>query len=130
MADAVVDASVWVSRLVAIDAHHRDTVDWFEEQRRQSSLLVVPALMPPEVAGAIAPRARDGRLARRAVDSLLRLPTLRLVALDRHLAEEAVDWPPISECAEPMRRTLPSHAGSVSHWSHGIANNATERAES
>ncbi len=91
VADVVVDASVWVSRLVAVDEHHRETVDWFERRQREASLLVVPALMPPEVAGAIARRLRDGRLARRAVEHLLRLPTLRLVTLDRHLADDAVD---------------------------------------
>jgi prevent-host-death family protein len=51
---------------------------------------LVPALMPPEVAGALARRLRNGRLARRAVQYLLRLPTLRLVSLDRRLAEDAV----------------------------------------
>jgi predicted nucleic acid-binding protein len=89
VADAVVDASVWVSRLVPADAHHAATVDWFARQEEAASLLVVPALMPAEVAGAIARRTRDGRLARRVVERLLRLPTLRLVTLDRRLAERA-----------------------------------------
>ena len=89
MADAVVDASVWVSRLVPTDPHHEATVGWFARQEQEGGFLVVPALMPPEVAGAIARRTRDGRLARRAVDRLLRLPALRLVTLDRGLAKLA-----------------------------------------
>jgi predicted nucleic acid-binding protein len=89
VADAVVDASVWVSRLVSTDSHHATTTAWFARQEQEGGCLVVPALMPPEVAGAIARRTHDGRLARRALVALLRLPALRLVALDRRLAELA-----------------------------------------
>lgn len=83
------DASVWVSRLVAGDVHHARTRRWFERQDREASLLVVPALMLPEVAGAIARRTGDARLARRAMDRLLRLANLRLIPLDRVLAGSA-----------------------------------------
>jgi predicted nucleic acid-binding protein len=89
VADAVIDASVWVSRLVPTDVHHEATVGWFERQEDEAGLMVVPALMPPEVAGAISRRTRDAKLARRAVARLLRLPALRVVAVDRRLAERA-----------------------------------------
>jgi predicted nucleic acid-binding protein len=88
VADAVVDASVWVSRLVPVDAHHRASVAWFEA-REEGDLLLAPALMPPEVAGALSRRTRDAALAWRAVRSLLRLPALRLAALDEELSERA-----------------------------------------
>ena len=45
--------------------------------------------MPPEVAGALSRRTGDGRLARRAVRQILRLPALRLAILDAELAERA-----------------------------------------
>ena len=45
--------------------------------------------MLPEVAGAIARRTGDARLARRAMDRLLRLANLRLIPLDRVLAGSA-----------------------------------------
>lgn len=48
-----------------------------------------PALLLPEIVGAIARRTGQRRLARRAVAAVLRLPELRLVALDRRLAEIA-----------------------------------------
>ncbi|TMA43175.1 MAG: type II toxin-antitoxin system VapC family toxin, partial [Deltaproteobacteria bacterium] len=89
VADAVVDASVWVSRLVPSDVNHKATVDWFERRGEEGSLLIVPAVMPPEVSGAIARRTRDRKLARRAIERLLRLPTLRIVTVDRRLAEHA-----------------------------------------
>ena len=89
MADAVVDASVRVSRLVPSDVNHKATVDWFERRGEEGSLLIVPAVMPPEASGAIARQTRDRKLARRAIVRLLRLPTLRIVTVDRRLAEHA-----------------------------------------
>lgn len=91
MDDVVVDASVFVSRLVRTDAHHPTTTRWFERHGDGSNLLVVPAVMPAEVAGAIARRTKDGTLARRAVDRLLRLPFLRVVAVDRTLGLQAAN---------------------------------------
>jgi predicted nucleic acid-binding protein len=89
VADAVVDASVWVSRFVRGDVHHERARRWFERRADEGGLLVAPALMPPEVAGAIARRTGDGGLARRALGRLLALSDLRLVPLDRDLAGEA-----------------------------------------
>jgi predicted nucleic acid-binding protein len=89
VADAVVDASVWVSRLVPLDAHHRAAKQWLDAQERAGALLIGPALMPPEVAGAIARATRRSAIARHAVRRLLRLPALRLVDLDGDLAEHA-----------------------------------------
>lgn len=91
MDDVVVDASVFVSRLLRNDAHHAPTRQWFESRERAGALLVVPALMPAEVAGAITRRINDGRRARIAIERLLRLPELRVVALDRRMGERAAD---------------------------------------
>jgi len=89
--DVVVDASVFVSRIVRADAHHAPTLEWFREREEFDAFFVVPALMPAEVAGAVARRIHDGRRARRAVDHLMRLPTLRVVAIDRKVGERAAD---------------------------------------
>ena len=70
-ADAVVDASVWVSRLVPSDVNHKATVDWFERRGEEGSLLIAPAVMRP------------------AIERLLRLSTLRIVTVDWRLAEHA-----------------------------------------
>lgn len=87
--DAVVDASVWVSRLIASERHHVVTRSWLDGAAREGALLVAPALMLPEVGGALARRTGEARLARRALQQLMRVPGLRLIPLDQKLAEMA-----------------------------------------
>jgi predicted nucleic acid-binding protein len=85
----VVDASVVVSRVVPNDVHHAASRAWLTRHVAEGGLLISPALLLPEVAGAIARRTRRYRLARRAVEELLRLPALRLVPIDDVLARAA-----------------------------------------
>jgi predicted nucleic acid-binding protein len=51
--------------------------------------VIAPALLLPEVAGAVARRTGEPGLARRAVAAVLRLPSLRLVPVDDVLAHAA-----------------------------------------
>ena len=85
---SVVDASVWVSALVASDAHHAVSRAWLETEDASGQLLVAPALLLPEVAAAVARRS-EASLAHRAVAWLGRVASLRLVPLDAILAEDA-----------------------------------------
>lgn len=85
----VVDASVIVSRLVPHDAHHEVSRRWLARHAAEGGLLVTPALLLPEVAGAVARRTGSARLASRAVDAVLRVPGLRLVPVDDVLARTA-----------------------------------------
>lgn len=92
MADAamvVVDASVWVARLVPQDTFHALVRDWMAARRAENTFLISPALLLPEVAGAIARRTGDHELARRALEALQRLPGLRLILMERGLVEAA-----------------------------------------
>ena len=73
----VVDASVVVSRLLPHDAHHEASRRWLARHVAQGGLLIAPALLLPEVAGAIARRTGEPRLASRAILAILRLPGLR-----------------------------------------------------
>src|SRR5262249_31383549 len=73
VADAVVDASVWVSRFVTHDAHHAASVRWLAETTSVDGLLAAPALLLPEVAGPIARITKNPRLARRVVSRVLRV---------------------------------------------------------
>jgi predicted nucleic acid-binding protein len=82
----VVDASVVVSRLVSHDVHHEASRRWLTRHVARGGLVVAPALLLLEVAGAVARRTGPPRLARRAVDAVLRLPGLRLVPVDDPLA--------------------------------------------
>ncbi len=52
----VVDASVWVSRLVPADVHHDLSRRWMTASAASGALLIGPALLLPEVAAAIARR--------------------------------------------------------------------------
>jgi len=85
----VVDASVWVSRLVPQDAHYGDSRRWLEKHISGGGLLTAPALLLAEVAGAISRRTGEPDLANRAVETILRVPGLRLVSIDALLAKEA-----------------------------------------
>lgn len=85
----VVDASVVVSRLVPHDVHHEASRRWLTRHVAEGGLVIAPALLLPEVAGAVARRTGEPRLARRAVAAVLRLPALRLVPVDDSLARTA-----------------------------------------
>jgi len=82
----VVDASVWVSRLVRGDIHHEPSRLWLGRLAEQGTIAVAPALLLAEVAGAIARRTGRSALALRAVSLLQALPNLRLVPIDAELA--------------------------------------------
>lgn len=85
----IVDASVVVSHLVPQEAGHEASRRWLARHVAAGGLVIAPVLLLPEVAGAIARRTRSPRLARRAIDALLRLPALRLLDLDETLARAA-----------------------------------------
>ncbi len=84
----VVDASVWVSRLVPQDVHHQASRRYLEERATVGDRLIAPVLLLAEVAGAIACRTGAPELGCRALEGLLRFPGLRLVTVDRHLGQE------------------------------------------
>jgi predicted nucleic acid-binding protein len=54
VADAVIDASVWVSRFVTHDPHHAASARWLATTTASEGLLAAPTLVLPEVAGPIA----------------------------------------------------------------------------
>jgi predicted nucleic acid-binding protein len=84
----VVDASVWVSSLLADDAFYAPSHEWLRETARRGPL-VAPALMLAEVAGALSRRTGDVVDGQKALRSLLRLQALRIVTLDQRLGEAA-----------------------------------------
>ena len=85
----VVDASLWVARLVPQDAFHADVRAWMDARLREGTAFLAPALLLAEVAGAISRRTDDALLSSQAVEHLERLPSLRLVEMDRGLLQEA-----------------------------------------
>jgi predicted nucleic acid-binding protein len=91
VADAVVDASVWVSRVLAHDPGHERTVGWFDRQTTEGALHVAPVLLLAEVAGALARVTRSGEAGRRLAEQLARLPELRLVTIDGPVGTRAAE---------------------------------------
>jgi predicted nucleic acid-binding protein len=86
----VVDASVWVSRLVEEDVFHDLCRQWLNGQRSRGNQFLAPALLLVEVAAAISRRTGDTDLARRAVHAIKMLPDLRLVEMSNDVVETAV----------------------------------------
>jgi predicted nucleic acid-binding protein len=85
----VIDASVWVARLVPQDVFHLPATQWMAARRQENALFVSPALLLPEVAGAISRRTGSRDLADQAVAALQRLPGLRLIEMEQPLVESA-----------------------------------------
>lgn len=85
----VVDASLWVARLVPKDAFHITVRTWMDVSRAEDIEFLAPALLLAEVGGAIARGTGEADLASRAVDYLENIPGLRLVEMDRRLLDQA-----------------------------------------
>lgn len=85
----VVDASVWVSRFVGGDVHHEASYLWLAGLVQERTAIAAPALLLPEVAGAIARRSGRPELATRALSLLQRLPNVRLVPIEVELSQLA-----------------------------------------
>lgn len=78
----VTDASIWVSHLVAQDAHHAASRRWLTRIVGEGIIVAAPALLLAEVAGAIARRTADSDLGHRALEHVVSTPNLRLVPSD------------------------------------------------
>jgi predicted nucleic acid-binding protein len=89
MSAAVIDASVWVSRLAPVDVHHRASRQWLETHAASGDQFVCPTLVLAEIAGAVARRTGDAHTANEAVAAIERIPALRLLSLDPRLAKTA-----------------------------------------
>ncbi len=87
----VVDASLWVARLVPQDVFYESVKTWMAAQRADGVQFVAPGLLLAEVAGAVSRRTGDSKLAQQAVKTLSNLPDLRLVEMERSLAVKAAD---------------------------------------
>ena len=85
----VVDASVWVSRLVAEDVFHETVKQWMVEQREQNVEFVSPFLLLAEIGGAISRRIGIPALGLDAIQQVEKLPGVRLVEMDNALLQDA-----------------------------------------
>ena len=86
-----VDASVFLNAFNPLEVGHGESQRLLALMQDQALPIIVPALLLPEVAGAIARGRRDAELARRFATAVSRLPHLVIVPLDASLAHPAVE---------------------------------------
>jgi predicted nucleic acid-binding protein len=86
-----VDASVFLNAFNPYEAGHDESNRLLARMQDQAIPIIVPTLLLPEVAAAVARGRDDADLARRFSELLRRLPHLILVPLDEQSAAQAAD---------------------------------------
>jgi predicted nucleic acid-binding protein len=79
----VIDASVWVSRILVTDTNHIAARNWIGRHLKGRGTLIAPTLFEIEVAAAVARVTQDKELARKQIAQVRRLNTkgvIRFVA--------------------------------------------------
>ena len=87
----VVDASVWISVLLADDFFHVQSYSWFQTYSELQGEMSEPSLLLPEVAAGLRRRTNDPLVSRNAVQYLTHLTELHIVPIDSHLAHTAAE---------------------------------------
>ena len=85
---AVLDAGVFVAHFVEADAAHSECVNVVAACKAELIQVVVPLVLPAEVAGAIARRTGDQTLALLALTHLRNYPWLRVRLADTRFVEQ------------------------------------------
>ena len=92
MADLyTIDASVFLNAFNPYEPGHEDSHRLLARLQEQAAPIIVPTLLLPEVAAAVARGREDEALAREFATALSRLPHLVWVGLDTTLAQQAVE---------------------------------------
>jgi predicted nucleic acid-binding protein len=111
----VVDASVWISVLVASDANHAVSRSWMQRWVDDGKTFVLPLLILPEVAGGASRRTGVPMLGDAAAASILNDPS---IARWRHSPRSTPRPFPSAE-QTPFIRRWPNVKGSP--WLPGMA---------
>jgi predicted nucleic acid-binding protein len=85
----VVDASVWVSRLIEGDEFHIAVKNWVNSQREQGTTFISPSLLLAEVGGVISRVTGKPELGLSAIQKIENLPDIRIVEMDKALMDDA-----------------------------------------
>jgi predicted nucleic acid-binding protein len=85
----VMDASVWVSRLISHDPNNSRAVAWLGNHVRGGGILAAPTMLAIEIAAAISRRTGSAADAHAAAGQLYALPFVRLAPIDQSLVAEA-----------------------------------------
>jgi predicted nucleic acid-binding protein len=89
--DVVIDASVWVSRLLPQDVNHGVADSWVNRHIMSGGTFVAPTLLAIEISASVFRRTRNTTDARGAVSQLYALPIMRLAPMDQTLVNDATD---------------------------------------
>jgi predicted nucleic acid-binding protein len=84
----VVDASVWVARLVSEDVFHEPVKAWMFARLEDGDQFLAPSLLLAEIGGAIS-RCTTSSFGLKAIEYLQSLPGLQLVEMEDSLLREA-----------------------------------------
>ena len=84
----VVDASVWVARLVSEDVFHEPVKTWMSARLEEGDRFLAPSLLLAEIGGAISRRTTSS-LGLKAIEHVQNLPGLQLVEMENSLLREA-----------------------------------------
>lgn len=85
MTPFVVDASLWVARLLPKDFFHQVVNQWMDEQKETGASFLAPALLLSEIAGVVSRRTQSPDLAMSVIEQLQLLPELQFVEMDSRL---------------------------------------------
>jgi predicted nucleic acid-binding protein len=84
----VIDASIWVARLVAEDVFYEPVKTWMSARLADNDQFLAPSLLLAEIGGAISRRTMPS-LALKAIEQIQNLPGLQLVEMEDSLLQEA-----------------------------------------
>lgn len=84
----VVDASLWVARLVLDDVFHEPVKKWMFTRLEDGDQFLAPSLLLAEIGGAISRRTTSA-LGLKAIEHVQNLPGLQLVEMEDSLLHEA-----------------------------------------
>lgn len=84
----VVDASIWVARLVSGDVFYQPVKEWMSARLADEDQFLAPSLLLAEIGGAISRRTTSS-LALKAIEQVQSLPGLQLIEMEHSLIRDA-----------------------------------------
>lgn len=87
----VIDASVWVSRLMPPEINHNTSSFWVERFTAKGGLLAAPSFFLIEVAAGVSRQTRQPSVSKKAIEDLNNSNVIQFVSMDEVLTRAAVD---------------------------------------
>ena len=84
----VVDASIWVARLVSEDVFYEPVKEWMYARLEEDDQFLSPSLLLTEIGGAISRRTTPA-LGLKAIEHVQSLPGLQLIEMEHSLIRDA-----------------------------------------